>query len=339
MEDLILEGTGIELDDEDEKALDTLKRLKNSEMFVAYYVYSKVNTGSTYKELKKYLTSTRRALQKEILDICGSEYEDFGTVFIELRSKQQGRGIAVQKPNPVNSKSVSTPSSANRVTRTTTKSVDQIERNALRHSQFFYPFDIPVNEQERLLISDVSLFVENVPNIKLHEIFPHNDVSLLSVSPLLEFSKEVEDGLRIPIYEDSTEEIILRNLKYPIVDQKIKIEDFGKSTTSYCSLDSIERCLEFCGVSHQDITDALGIENIKTVSNYILFCLTFSLLRDNGGIVKLREDLVIQFQYNPAFYYLAHSRAVYQKHFKDLDEILKACLKARKEMLNENKST
>lgn len=340
MENLILEGTGIELDDEDEKVLDILKRLKNSEMFAAFYVYTKVKIASTYKELKKYLTSTRRVLAKDIIDICGSDYDKFGTMFIELRSKQysskESGGVVTKskvesKPSPVYQPT------AVRTPRVVNRSVDQVERGALRHSQFFYPFNIPVNEQERLLISDISPFVKDVPNTKLQEILPHADISLLSIDPLLELSKEVDGGVRIPIYEEATEGVIIKNLKYPVVDQKVRIEDFGRSTTSYCSLDSIERCMEFCGVTQKDITDALEIEAINQVSNYTLFCLVFSLLRNNGGVVNLREDLVIKFQYNPAFYYLAHPRSAYQKYCKEnLDEILKACLKARKEMLNED---
>jgi hypothetical protein len=86
MVDKILKGTDIELDDQDEAVLTYLKRIRQSEVVAAFFVYAKVNIPSSYKELKKYVLNTKRTTLADLVDICGAE--DYQT-FAELEKFQK----------------------------------------------------------------------------------------------------------------------------------------------------------------------------------------------------------------------------------------------------------
>ena len=326
MVDKILKGTDIELDDQDEAVLTYLKRIRQSEVVAAFFVYAKVNIPSSYKELKKYVLNTKRTTLTELIDICGAEdYQTFAEKTYTSLKSEEVMSCVVTEPKKVMCQVRSTPVTQQATQAST--SLESVERGALRHSQFFYPSVISVTDSERTLLSDLSPFINDVPVLKLNEIYPSTDISLLTTREFIGLSKETELGITIPFFEEPTEDVLALNLKFPVVDLKIKIIDSRTATISYCSLDSIVKCFDFYNISCSMLERLLKIEGIElSFSREYLYLLIFTLLRRNSGSIRIGEHLTITFQYNPEFYFITYPKSAYV----NCDEVLRKCIEGRK---------
>lgn len=322
MVDKILKGTDIELDDQDEAVLTFLKRVRQSDVVAAFFVYAKVNIPSSYKELKKYVLNTKRATLDELVEICGVEdYQTFAEkTYSSLRSEVMSCDI-------VEPKKVVCQVQTRKPETKTFSNLEELERNALRHSQFFYPVQISVTDKERTLLSDLSPFIHDIPILKLSEVYPSTDISLLTTKDFRDLGKETDLGITIPFFEEPTEDMLALNLKFPVVDLKIKLIDSRTATISYCSLDSIVKCFEFYNISCGMLEHLLKIESREvSYSREYLYLLIFTLLRRSSGSVRIGEHLTITFQYNPEYYFIAYPKTAYVSCKED---VLRKCMEGR----------